>query len=141
MRQYETAFLIAPNLPEEETEKLILKMADVVSKKKGKMINLDQWGKRKLAYPIKKFEEAFYVFFQYEGQPEITAELERRFRQTEAIIRYLTVKKEPKENIRRKKRVVSKGEGKEVEPEEEEFEKQEEMQEQFGVEETEEEEK
>ena len=82
-------------------------MVEVVSKKKGKMINEDRWGKRKLAYPIKKFEEAFYVFFLYEGDSDIPFELERRFKQSEAILRYLTVKKEPKKSIRRKKKAVS----------------------------------
>jgi len=106
MTQYETAFLISPNLEEEETEKVITQMAEVVSKKKGKMINEDRWGKRKLAYPIEKFEDAFYVFFHYEGDSDIPSELERLFKQTEAILRYLTVKKELKENIRGKKKRV-----------------------------------
>ncbi len=107
MTQYETAFLLSPNLEEEETEKIIGQMVEVVSKKKGKMINEDRWGKRKLAYPIKKFEEAFYVFFLYEGDSDIPFELERRFKQSEAILRYLTVKKEPKKSIRRKQKAVS----------------------------------
>lgn len=94
MRYYETAFLIAPNLPEEETKALINQMSELVSKKKGKIINVENWGKRKLAYPLQKFEEAYYVFFLYEGNPDIPDELERRFKQTEAVIRYLTVKKE-----------------------------------------------
>lgn len=107
MTQYETAFLLSPNLEEEETEKIIVQMVDVVSKKKGKMINEDRWGKRKLAYPIKKFEEAFYVFFLYEGDSDIPLELERRFKQSEAVLRYLTVKKEPKKSVRRKKKAAS----------------------------------
>ncbi|KPJ70210.1 hypothetical protein AMJ44_00400 [candidate division WOR-1 bacterium DG_54_3] len=105
MRQYETGFLISPNLTEEETDKIILEMAEVVSQKKGKMLKEDRWGKRKLAYPLNKFEEAFYVFFHYEGEPEVPSELERRFRQTDNILRYLTVKKEPKENIKKRKPV------------------------------------
>lgn len=107
MRQYETVFLISPDLSEEETESIILKMAEVISKKKGKMINKEEWGKKKLAYPIKKFEEAFYVLFYYEGEPDILTELERRFRQTDAIIRYLTLRKETKENIRGRRKAVS----------------------------------
>lgn len=103
MRSYETAFLIAPTLPEEEMEKLIEKMAGIISKKKGKMIHLDKWGKRRLAYPIEKFSDAFYVFFQYKGEPDIPAELERNFKQTEAVIRYMTVKMEERANVRRKK--------------------------------------
>jgi small subunit ribosomal protein S6 len=94
MRIYETAFLIAPNLSEEDTEKLIQQMADVIPAKKGKMINIDKWGKRKLSYQIKKFEVAYYVFFLYKGEADIPSELERRFKQNEAVIRYLTVKKE-----------------------------------------------
>jgi small subunit ribosomal protein S6 len=108
MRQYETAFLIAPNLPEEDNEKLISQMAEVVSKKKGTMINVDEWGKRKLSYPIQKFEEAYYVFFLYEGDPAIPVELERRFKQTEPIIRYLTVKYDITESAKRRGRAPTK---------------------------------
>ena len=107
MRQYETVFLISPNLSEEETKDLIIQMAEIISKKKGKMISKEEWGKRNLAYPIKKLDEAFYVFFHYEGKPDIPAELERRFKQTDTIIRYLTLKKETKENVRGKKKRVS----------------------------------
>ena len=106
MRQYETAFLISPNVPEEETEKIILQMADIVSKKKGKMIKQDVWGKRKLAYPIQKFEEAIYVFFHYEGESGILTELERRFKQTESVLRYLTVRKEAEKVVRKERKEV-----------------------------------
>ncbi len=106
MRQYETVFLISPNLEEEETAKIITQVAAIISRKKGKLIKEDRWGKRKLAYPIKKFEEAFYVFFHYEGDPEIPFELERRFKQTEAVLRFLTVKKETKENVRKKRKGI-----------------------------------
>jgi len=103
MREYETVFLISPNLTEEEAKGLITQMADVIAKKKGKMVNKEEWGKKKLAYPISKFEEAFYVLFRYEGESEIPAELERRFKQADTVIRYLTVRKETRDNIRRKK--------------------------------------
>jgi small subunit ribosomal protein S6 len=119
MRPYETAFLIAPNLPEEDNDKLIDQMADVVSKKKGKMINVDKWGKRRLAYPIQKYEEAYYVFFLYEGEPAVLAELERRFKQTEAILRYLTVRTEVKESVKKKGKAAPKRKKKEAEPSEE----------------------
>jgi len=107
MEQYETAFLISPTLEEEDTEKIITQMAGVISKMKGKMIKEDRWGKRRLAYQIKKQEEAFYVFFHYEGDSAIPNELERRFKQSEAILRFLTVKKESKENVRKKRKEVS----------------------------------
>ncbi len=107
MRLYETTFLIAPTLPEEEAEQLIEKMAGIVTEKKGKMINVDNWGKRRLAYPIKKFEDAVYVFFLYKGDVDIPTELERNFKQTESVIRYLTIKMEERENIRRLKKGAS----------------------------------
>ena len=105
MTQYETAFLISPNLEEEAIEKVISQMAEVV-KKKGKLINEDRWGKKRLAYPIQNFEEAFYVFFLYEADPSIPFELERRFKQTEAILRFLTIKKETREKVRKKEKEI-----------------------------------
>ncbi|MBD3208577.1 MAG: 30S ribosomal protein S6 [Candidatus Nealsonbacteria bacterium] len=99
MRYYETAFLIAPDLSEEETEQLISQMGDIVKKNKGRMMGIDKWGKRKLAYPINKHDSAFYVFFYYEGIPETYSELERQFKQKETIIRYLTLRKEEEPSL------------------------------------------
>ena len=112
MRLYETSFLIAPTLPEEEAETLIEKMAGIVSEKKGTMINVDNWGKKRLAYPIQKFEDAVYVFFLYKGEIDIPTELERNFKQTESVIRYLTIKMEERDNVRR----IKKGASREAEP-------------------------
>ncbi|MFO7866398.1 MAG: 30S ribosomal protein S6 [Candidatus Aminicenantes bacterium] len=94
MRNYETAFLLAPNLPEEEAEQLIEQMAEIVAKKNGKMKSIDKWGKRRLAYPIEKFSTASYVFFDYDGTSDIPAALEQQFKQKEAFIRYMTILKE-----------------------------------------------
>ncbi|MBP6909071.1 MAG: 30S ribosomal protein S6 [Candidatus Saccharicenans sp.] len=104
MNQYETGFIIAPNLSEEETSALIVQMAEVVSAKKGRMIKQDLWGKRKLAYPIKRYQEGFYVFFNYEGTPVVPAELERKFKQTDPILRFMTVRKSPGELKQGKKK-------------------------------------
>lgn len=104
MSIYETGFLLAPNLSEEETEKLIAQMADVISQKEGKLIKQERWGKRRLAYSIKRFNEAFYIFLHYEGKAEIPLELGRRFKQTDAVLRYLTLNKEAKDMVRKKKK-------------------------------------
>jgi small subunit ribosomal protein S6 len=104
MRLYETGFLIAPNLSEEETEALIGQMAEIVSQKNGRMIKQEKWGKRKLAYPIKKFNEASYVFFTYESGADVPQELGRRFRNLETILRHLTLQKDERENVRNKKK-------------------------------------
>jgi small subunit ribosomal protein S6 len=104
MQLYETGFLLAPNLSDEETEKLLSQMAEVVSQKEGRLVRQERWGKRRLAYPIKRFGEAFYVFFHYEGRPDIPVELERRFKQSDTVLRYLTLKKDPQATLRRKKK-------------------------------------
>jgi len=105
MNQYETGFILAPNLSEEETSGLINQMAEVVASKKGKLLKQDLWGKRKLAYQIKRFHEGYYVFFTYEGTPAVPAELERKFKQTDAILRFLTIKKDSKDVVRGKKKL------------------------------------
>jgi len=104
MLLYETGFLLAPNLSEEETEKIINQMVEVVSQREGRLVRQERWGKRRLAYSIERFDEASYVFFHYEGRPDIPVELERRFKQSEAVLRYLTLKKDTKGPLRRKKK-------------------------------------
>ncbi|MBN2206498.1 MAG: 30S ribosomal protein S6 [Candidatus Aminicenantes bacterium] len=104
MNLYETGFLLAPNLSDDESEKIIQQMAEVVAQKNGRMTRIDRWGKRKTAYPIGKFGEAAYVFFYYEGTPDIPLELQRRFKQTDAVLRYLTLNKDVRENVRNKRK-------------------------------------
>jgi small subunit ribosomal protein S6 len=101
---YETGFLLAPNLSEEDTEKIINQMVEVISQKEGRLVRQERWGKRRLAYSIERFNEAFFVFFHYEGRPDITVELERRFKQSDVVLRYLTLKKDTKGTLRRKKK-------------------------------------
>ncbi len=125
MRQYETAFLISPKLEEEEMEKLIQKMAEVIKKSKGKMVNIEKWGKKRLAYPINGLEEAFYVFFHYQGETAIPLELERRFRQTETIIRYLTLREEIQPPPKKKTKAVKEEKQEEGEMKEKELVKEE----------------
>ncbi|MGB9907369.1 MAG: 30S ribosomal protein S6 [Candidatus Saccharicenans sp.] len=105
MNQYETGFIVAPNLPEEEATALINQLAEVIPAKNGQMIKKDFWGKRKLAYPIKRFNEGLYVFFIYRGSPAVAAELERRFKQTDAILRFMTIKRDPRDVLKGKKKV------------------------------------
>ncbi|MEW5901137.1 MAG: 30S ribosomal protein S6 [Acidobacteriota bacterium] len=104
MHIYETGFLLAPNLPEEDTEKLIAQLREAISQREGKLVKQERWGKRRLAYRIQKFSEASYFFFHYEGKPDIPLELERRFKQTDAVLRYLTLKRDAKEAQRRKRK-------------------------------------
>jgi small subunit ribosomal protein S6 len=93
MRHYETGVIIAPNLSDGEIEQQIRQMTELIASMKGHLLREERWGKRKLAYPIKKFTDGYYLFLDYEAEPEVPAELERRFRQSDQILRYMTVKK------------------------------------------------
>lgn len=104
MRQYETGFVLSPALSEEETTQLVQQMAEIVAQKKGRMVKQDVWGKRRLAFPIKRFQEGVYVFFTYDGPGDVAGELERKFKQTDAVIRFMTVVKDPRDLVRRKKK-------------------------------------
>jgi small subunit ribosomal protein S6 len=78
------------------------------------MIRIERWGKRRMAYAVKKAQEAYYVFFHYEGGAEIPAELGRRFRQMDTILRFLTVVKETQQNVRKKKKTADRRRAKEA---------------------------
>jgi len=104
LRQYETGFVLSPNLSEEETTQFLQQMAEIVAQKKGRMVKQDIWGKRRLAFPIKRFQEGLYVFFTYDGGGDVSAELERRFKQSDHVIRFMTVLKDPRDLARRKKK-------------------------------------
>ncbi len=104
MRQYETGFVLSPTLSEEETTQFLQKMAEIVVQKNGRMVKQDVWGKRRLAFPVKRFQEGFYVFFTYDGPGDVSLELERRFKQSDAVIRFMTVLKDPRDLVRRKKK-------------------------------------
>ena len=71
MRQYETGFVLSPTLSEEETTQFIQQMAEIVAQKNGRMVKQDIWGKRRLAFPIKRFQEGVYVFFTYDGAGDV----------------------------------------------------------------------
>lgn len=94
MQIYESIFIINPNLPDEEIAGVIKKMQDVVAKQGGEMTKFEDWGKKKLAYEIKKQKRGHYVFFQFKSAPAVVSELERTFKMTDAVIKFLTVKLE-----------------------------------------------
>jgi small subunit ribosomal protein S6 len=116
MQLYETGFLLAPNLSDEESEKIITQMLDVISQREGKLVRQERWGKRRLAYSVKRFNEASYIFFHYQGGAEIPLELQRRFKQTDAVLRYLTLKRDAQVTVRRKKKKEAASEAREAAP-------------------------
>ena len=92
MRTYEVAFIAAPTLTPEELDAFIAQMQTVVEGKNGKVVKVDNWGKKSLAYKIKKYRDGYYVIFTLEADGPIIAELERRFRVADHVIRFLSVR-------------------------------------------------
>ena len=92
MRYYETLYIINPNLAEEDYRAVVAKFTDVVEKNKGVVTKVDEWGKKTLAYDIKKFDKGYYVLLQYCGEPGLTAEFKREMSLDDRILKYQTVK-------------------------------------------------
>lgn len=95
MRTYEATFITDPNLTEEEVENFIQQMSKVVEGKGAKVAQVDRWGKKPLAFQVGRFKEGHIVILTLEGGGEAISELERRFRVTDFIIRFLTVRIDP----------------------------------------------
>jgi len=94
MRKYETIFILHPSLDEEAVKANIEKFKGVIENGGGAIENVDFWGKRKLAYEIKKVNDGFYTLINFEANPELPKELDRIFRITDGIIRHIIVKQE-----------------------------------------------
>jgi small subunit ribosomal protein S6 len=92
MRYYETLYLINPNLADEDYRDVVNKYNSLVEKNKGVVIRVDEWGKKTLAYEIKKFDKGYYVLLQYCGEPGLTEKLQRELRLDDRVIKYQTVK-------------------------------------------------
>ena len=91
MRTYETVFILDPDLTEDDSEKSIKRVQTVLEGQKGKVILMDRWGKRKLAYRVKKKLKGNYVRVVYYGEPKIVAVLERNLRIMEEVLKFLTI--------------------------------------------------
>jgi small subunit ribosomal protein S6 len=89
---YETIFITSPTLTEEETETTVSMLAGVVTDGNGEMIANEKMGRRRLAYPISKFDDGVYTKFLYEAEGQIPKELDRRGRLADQVLRSLTVK-------------------------------------------------
>lgn len=92
MNKYETIFIINPSVEEAGVKELTQKFSDLINSD-GKVESVEEMGKRKLAYEINKNREAYYVQFNFESKPEAIAELERIYRITDDVLKFITIKK------------------------------------------------
>ena len=94
MNEYETTVILKPDLGGDDIEAALDRIRDVVSKEGGKLLNVEHWGRKRLAYDIQKYNRGVYVQAQYLGAGGLVAELERNIRISSAFLRFLTVKVE-----------------------------------------------
>ena len=91
MNKYESVVIINPSVEEEGMKNLIQKFTDLINNA-GKVEKVDELGKKRLAYDIKKNKEAYYVVFYFEADPKSIAELERNYRITDEVIKFIVVR-------------------------------------------------
>jgi small subunit ribosomal protein S6 len=91
-REYETIYILRPNTPNEGVAEVNSRIKGVIEGMGGKVIKIDNWGKRRLAYEVAKERKGIYLYWQYLAQPGVVEETERNLRMLDSVIRYLTVK-------------------------------------------------
>jgi small subunit ribosomal protein S6 len=92
MNQYETVFILTPVLSEDQMKEAVKKYEDYLSKHGAEIVHRENWGLRKLAYPIQKKSTGFYQLFEFRNDGSAIAKLEVEFKRDERILRFLTVK-------------------------------------------------
>jgi len=92
MNKYESVIIINPNVAEEAMKSLIERFSTLINSD-GKVEKVDELGKKKLAYEIAKNKEGYYVVYDFEANPSLIAELERNYRITDEVIKFIVIKK------------------------------------------------
>ena len=91
-RTYELMFIVRPDMPEEEQDKLISSLETQVGNAGGTVKGLERMGNRRLAYIVRKFQDGIYMLMTLEGEGAMVKEVERRLRVTEPVIKFMTVR-------------------------------------------------
>ncbi len=94
MNNYETVFIVTPVLSEAQVAEVVDKFQGVITENGGTIVNLENWGLKKLAYPIQKKSTGFYFLVEFTGEGSLINTLETQYRRDERIIRFLTFKQD-----------------------------------------------
>jgi len=92
MNQYETVFILTPVLSDEQMKEAVKKYEDHLTKNGAEIVHREDWGLRKLVYPIQKKSTGFYHLFEYTNDGQVIADLELQLKRDERVLRFLTVK-------------------------------------------------
>ena len=96
MNKYELAVVVSAKIEDDERAATLEKVKEIITSNGGNITNVDEWGKKRLAYEVQKMREAFYYFIQFDGQATVPAEIESRIRLMENVVRYLVVRQDEK---------------------------------------------
>ncbi len=91
-REYELIYIARPDLSDEELATIFDRTSGIITDREGHILTVDEWGKKKLAYEIRKYAKGHFVYVLFLGTPEMVDEVERTFRLDERLLRFLTVK-------------------------------------------------
>jgi len=91
-REYETVYILRPNTPNEGVSEVNARIRGIIEGMGGKILKIDNWGKRRLAYEVAKERKGIYLYWLYLANPGVVEETERNLRMLDSVIRYLTVK-------------------------------------------------
>lgn len=94
MKNYEVLFVIDPALEDDKKDAAVQRISDIISSEGGEVSDVDVWGLRKLAYPIQKKSEGYYVVMQFKAEPTLPLELDRRIKISDDYIRHIIVSKD-----------------------------------------------
>jgi len=94
-RDYELGFILAPEVNEEQTRGILDRVGQIVATRGGEVVRVNQWGRRRMAYPIEHHRDGYYVFVDMIAAPETITELERTLRVSEEVLRHMITRREP----------------------------------------------
>ena len=94
MNQYETVFILTPVLSDEQMKEVVEKFSGILTAEGAEIVNEENWGLKKLAYPIQKKTTGFYQLIEFNAQPTVIEKLEINYRRDERVIRFLTFKQD-----------------------------------------------
>ena len=94
MNRYESVIILDPNATEDEIKELVEYIKKLITDNEGTIIKVEELGKKRLAYEVKKNKEGYYIVFEFKVKPEVITELERIYRIKDIVIKFITVEEE-----------------------------------------------
>jgi small subunit ribosomal protein S6 len=99
LRRYETLFIVQVDLPDDELSNLIERYSSIITAFKGTVVKTEKWGKRKLAYQIRKQTNGYYILIDFAGKSAVIEEMERNFKIDDKVLKFMTILKDDKVDL------------------------------------------